>query len=368
MKKLIVYGALTILIVIGSALSFWWYKEYKLAEMFRVATQSSANLDFLQAAERYSLLRASAKNSDDAIRYRIREAYTYNRGGNIAAGIPIFKAIISDSNVPDHLKAEALLTMPSIYYRGRWKEPLQMIFNDGGIYAVALGEGNIDNLTDLATALENLYKTANEIYETSYAHYMLAVAAASRVLDRPGLPKDTMTKEIESIRSHIQRGDSLYRLEFDGGLYGDGSLSILNTLRTPARSLRLFSLEATARHDPSTRGIVEETYQQVTLNQSELPDPQVIEAYTRFYYAAYLIDVYGSSRNAEVKSVMRPILEETGSWGESNKLSMWVFLDRELNRPVAEQNHNKRLILSVAAADPEFKEFLIKKGFLKTGP
>ncbi len=365
MKNRTVYVVLAIAFIVGLSVAYWWYTAYRPAELFRAARQSSASLDFQQAAENYRTLSESAGSSDDRTRYRIREGFSDNRGGNFATGIPILKDVISDPAVPNYLKVEALVAMTNIYYRYRWREPLQMIFSDGGMYANALGEGSIDKLADLENALEKLYGTANETYETSYVHYMLAVAAASRVLDRPGLPEDTMTKEIGSIRSHIQRGDSLYRLEFDRGLYTSSSLSIFNVFRISMRHFRLFSLEVVARYDLSYRKTVEETYQRVILDSSQWPS--TVEAYMRFYYAAYLIDVYGSSRSDEVKSIMWPIMEETGSWGESNRLSMWVFLDRELNRPVSEQGHNKRFILSIAAADPEFKEFLIKKGFLKTG-
>lgn len=374
-KSYFVTFLLVVVIVMGVYFAYAWYQTNILGddssenpsladrntdERFLAATADAQNLNMEAASARYRELAESEQDPILKRRYTILEGFSLNNSGNYQSGIKLLKSVVADPEATDQVRAEALIAMLHVYYRSVGVEILQEIFNDGGIYAEAMGEGDLNNLADLEEAVINLYRTASDYYQYAFTQYALANAPSVFVLNNPDASEDAISEAIETARTYVNKGDVLLDIEMRSGLYVNDEENVIRDLLFMAMHLRLHTLETIARKKEDYREIVESYYPRVIefYNDFDYLAVKSLEAYVRFYYAAYLADVYGEDRAAEIRTVLQPIYDSNADWQSVVGYSFGPFVGSVMERPIEEHNSINDMISTLSEIDSSFSEFV----------
>ena len=362
--KTIIYGVLAVLVVAILYVGFNWYTDKQVAERQQAITAANVQatqLDMEGAGAMYAAMAAAETDPLKRARLLTLEGFARNSAGEYSAGIPLLKSVVADPNVPNKIKAEALLAMLYVSFRNDMT-PLQLIFNDGGIYAEALAGGDINSNDDLLDAVTNLYSKADSYYPYAFSQLALTVRPVYFLLnieESSDAEKETARQAIEA---HLTRADELLGSEMrEQNLYASELDNVIRGLFPMTMHLRLRALEALALEDETQQPRTEEYYTYIlgVFDYYEMPMYRAIESYMRFYYASYLARVHGEIRAQEISQVMAPVYDET-NLAVSNSYSIWKFFETELANPASlETSHIRR----IAEHDPAFKQFLINKGW-----
>jgi len=295
--------------------------------------------------------------------HQIRLGAAYNLADKYERGVPLIKGVIADESVSADTRALGVAYLFLAYAKDRDQNVGKLVFDDSGIYNEALGGGDFTRTADLEAAYHRLFQIADEWQPVSLIKYLLALKSANDLLDTENLSEKREAEDIQAITVYIRSGDSLSAQErartgYNGSLFqASGSFGW---------NFRFYNLTSLARFDVSKQSEVEESYRRITqavaANQPH-GGLLAIENYARFYYAAYLADVFGSARAADIVSSMAPTLATDGLQGRANENGIWPFYEAELTRPEPERNHNRRFILSIAALNPGFDAFLLSRGW-----
>lgn len=330
------------------------------------AASRAQALDMNAASAMYAELVATETDPTKRARYAILQGFATNHAGQYDVGIPLLKAVAADQTVPSELKAEALIALLQLNFKPEATVPLRMIFNDGGIYAEAMADGSVDNIRDLRTAVNNLYETADSYHAYAVSEYARAFAAGQYVLNSTDLPADEKEERLAFIKNSIIAGDSLIDAELQAGLYKEDTTNVVRELLFTSMHMKLFALEVLARADESMRGEVDTYYKfllEVFADTLNAPSVWSIENYARFYYAAYLAEVYGEERAVDIQTAMLPLYNASGDRALSNTYSIWIFFENALGAP-EQYGVNASLITKVAEISNDFNVFLQAKGWV----
>jgi hypothetical protein len=290
----------------------------------------------------------------------------YNRNGEYATGIPILKEIVANESLSSKLRVEALITMVGPYYNGRLQEPLELIFaDDASLYKEALGTGNANDPDDLQIALRRLLERGDSLYPMSYIKYSIALWYSGQLIDNNALTKEERDSYQLALLELLAEGNGLRDIEIRSNDFR--SPNLIYDLYFVAQNFKFYNLTILARLDKSYVGSVESAWNTLMSEYDRIQDlstaQKLVQSYTRFYYAAFLADIYGSAKQEEIISVMSPIALGIGDFANSNQFLL-PFFEKELTRPQVERGHNEKFILAVASLDVDFKNLLESKGWL----
>lgn len=362
---------ITLVVLAGLGGAFFGVRYYIVSSQQTNLVQSAVamhdilgHLDFSTTTiERYRSLDRAYLTADMRAQRQIKLGHAYDLSGQYQTGIPLIKSVIADRSVPPDTRAFAIGFLFLAITTDRDKSVAQFILDDGGIYKEALGSGDLHSLPDLMQGMHQLLVTADGWYQTSFIKYRLAFQASGDLLDHTDLSATQKQADTKVIAEDIAAGDALRTKEL---ARSDFQYSLFQYLDTLGLSSRLFDLTTLARFDTSYQSRADEAYQQL-MRRYGPPQNQtaffVLSSYTRFYYAAYLADVFGAARAADITDIMAPTLTKDGLQGKANVLGIWKFYQTELTRDKADRNHNERFILSVAKYDPDFNTFLTSRGW-----
>lgn len=364
--KTIFYSALALVIIGILYFGFTWYtdkqRSEKNQELYDVNIQAS-NLNMEGAADMYASMAAAETDPVRKARLLTLEGFSRNNMGEYEAGIPLLKSVVANESLPNRIKAEALLAMMYVSFTNDIN-PLQLIFNDSGIYAEALSGGDINNQMDLNVAVRNLYKKADTYYPYAFSQLALSVAPAYYLLNEKEASEEDRAKARTAIQSYLVKADSLLNSEMrEQNIYAGEFDNVIRFLFPMSMHLRLRALEALALEDESRRAETEDYYAYIigVFSFFNTPAHKSIESYVRFYYASYLARVYGEIREPEIMQAMMPV-HDTSDLAKSNSFSVWKFFEKELTSSTSVEAVH---INAVAEYDPTFKTFLISKGWLQ---
>ena len=299
---------------------------------------------------------------------QVRLGFVQSVSGDYQTGILQIKRVIADESVSAETRALAVGYLHLAHPAGDHMGALQFIFKDDGIYKEALGEGTLESMPDLEKGMNGLFKMADSWYETSFIKYMLASQADNELLDNKTLSPEQKKAHITATAEYLLAGDALRRSEI---VQSDFRRSLYESLSTLGLHYRLCVLAMLARFDPNYQSQVDAAYQQLMQLYGLHKDNGgflSIEGYSRFYYAAYLADVFGAARATEIKEIMAPTFDKDGLQGKANDFGTESFYIYELSRhknmhgSPSDMGHNARFILSIAKVDPTFNVFLVSKG------
>lgn len=317
------------------------------------------SFDFEKAISLYQGLADTTDNKETAASAEVKLGNAYILSGNAKQGISQIKRVIADESLSGRTRAWALSVMTNAYYHGRDKKALQLIFDDSGIYKEAMEGGDINNIHDLEEALHRLYLIADTWDTYHYLSYVIALQPANDLLDNPSLTDAQKKNDLQSLKDGIREGDKMASLEA-----ARSDFLPYATMWVLARQFRFFNLLVLARYDQSYEQDAQAAYEELMTIYAAYPDNQplkMLSGYTRFYYAAYLAEVYGAKRAQDIASIIKP----TTSAEQAYQLSVWRFYQNEMTRDKADRNHNEKFILSVATYDADFDAFLISRGWKK---
>lgn len=330
------------------------------------ASKNVQTLDMQSASASYAALATSETDPEKRARYVIMQGFTSNNAGNYEAGIPLLKAVVANPAESNQVKAEALITMLQISFKPNSEEALDLIFNDDGIYAEARGDGDISSVVNQKFAIGNLYQVADTYHQYAISQYARAFLEARYLLSHRGMSGVEKQESLTFIEATLNNGDALLSVELNSGFYEKDQVNAVRDMLFMSMHMRLFALEVLARTDETRRDDVEAYYAYTlgvfsyTLN---VPAVWSMENYVRFYYAAYLADVYGEEKAGEIHNVMLPLYVVSGEREISNSYSIWPFLESALS---SSESHNAdaAMIQKIAGIDPTFKAFLEAQGWL----
>lgn len=331
------------------------------------ATKNAQSLDMQAASAVYAELAASETDPEKRARYAIMQGFASNNSGNYEVGIPLLKAVVADPAASNQLKAEALIAMLQVNFKPNSEEALQLIFNDDGIYAEALSGGDINNIEDLKSGINNLYQVADNYHQYAVSQYARAFAEGRYLLNRSDLSESERQESLIFIENALNNGDALLSTELASGFYEMDQVNAVRDALFMSMHMRLFALEVLARTDETKREEVDSYYGYTldvfsyTLNA---PAMWSIESYVRFYYAAYLADVYGEERVGDIQQVMSRVIAETDDRAISNAYSIWPFFEATLSNPES-SSADASMIQEVASVDPAFQAFLEARGWVR---
>lgn len=330
------------------------------------ASKNAQSLDMQAASAAYAELAATETDPEQRARYVIMQGSAANNSGNYNMGIPLLKEVVADMSISNQLRAEALIAMAQVSFKPNSDEALRLIFNDDGIYAEALGSGGISSTEDLKLAIGNLYQMADSYHQYAISQYARAFAEGRYLLNRSDLSEAERQESLTFIENALNSGDALLSAELASGFYEADQVSVISDSLFMSMHMRLFALEVLARTDETKREEVE-SYYTYTLDvfASILNVPAVwsLESYVRFYYAVYLVDVYGEERADDIRQAMSRVIAETDDRAISNAYSIWPFFEATLVNPT--NSANATMIQNVANIDSAFQAFLEAKGWLK---
>lgn len=334
--------------------------------MIEEASKNVQALDMTAASAMYAELTSSETDPEKRARYAIMQGFTSNNAGNYESGIPLLKAIIADPAIPNQLKAGALITMLQVGFKPNSEEALRLIFDDGGIYAEALAGGDINDMDDLQLAIDNLYQVADSYHQYAVSQYARAFMRSRYFFSHPDLTEAEKQEVLTMIETALNNGDALLSAELDSGFYKENQVDPIKDMLFMSMHMRLFALEVLARTDETKREEVDSYYAYTLSVFSSIlnaPATWSIENYVRFYYAAYLTEVYGEEREDEIRNAMAPIYIVSGDRAVSNEYSIWPFFEVTLANSES-RSVDAEMIREVADIDSNFQTFLEAKGWL----
>lgn len=338
-----------------------------ITEKTQLIKEYQNNLDLVSAQkEQEALVKEYEKTGEKEKQLNTMRqlAYNYNKAGDFKKGIALFKDVIFDPAATARIKSEAVASMTHIYYRKRWKEPLQEIFRDSRpLFANAWGTGDINNMDDLEFALNRLHESVNKEYPLSYLDYMIALWYSGKVLDNKFVDTVEKDRNLDQAKMNLALGDVALDKESSADDYTSGNFSY--DFSGTAKHFRFVLYTFLARADSSYIEKTDAAYKERMNTYARYPNVlsvRLLEAYTRFYYAALLADISGESKKAEIADIVKPTISTTGNFEKTNA-SVQGFYQQELTRPQEERGHNEKFILKVASLVPEFNSFLVSKGW-----
>lgn len=360
---------LIVVAVLGGALFGFryytsWSEQQAQARSRAAMTDILGGLDFSTTTlERYDSLRKNNPSADVRAQQQVLLGQAYNLSGDYQKGVLLIKEVIADQSVQPETRALAVGFLFLASATDRDKKVFQLILDDDGAYKDALGGGDINSMSDLNRGMNRLFVTADGWYPTSFIKHLLAFETSSDLLDHADLPKSQKEVGIATLKEELAAGETLFATEQERK---DFNYSLFQYLYSLNLHFRFFDLAALARFDSSYQSRVDVEYKKLLQRYSTRKNRGsflMLETYTRFYYAAYLADVFGATRAADIKDIMAPTLEQEGLQGKANILGIWRFYQHELTRDKAERNHNEHFILSIATYDTDFDAFLVSRGW-----
>ena len=306
MKKKIFYTAIALLVLVGLACIFYYYRSLSNMDIFRNQISIANNA---LSAKNYDLSidtgNAALKNSTtpaqkgQALLTLAEALWARNQGDDQSQALTYYKQIAEDETMPPVRRALALndisivVTMHSLsYYQTNFTEaPYDTFVPSSG-----------SDSAKVRGAYLNVLKLSDSIYPTSFAEYAIAgnYYAPLIMAGTPGM--GTPEEVAKEMQAYIAAGDT----RNDQSLYSP----------TPLLSEYLYKAIALGRAgiilnlDNSTQ--VEQAYQLALQNGNTLyqnaPSDSIytLMMITRFFYAKYLNEYFPKQRTADIVSVLQP--------------------------------------------------------------
>lgn len=352
-------------------------KEIELA--YQEAVRATAGLDASSALSRQEELLEKIKDNDTAALIRTKlaiiECVNVDRACDPVKAVGALKNIIIDKSLSPQRRSEAIVVIGYLYPVSFYKNESARIalfnyFQDNSdIFGSLLGDWNYyDSKKTNSIFYNEIYRLANQIFENSQAHYMIAASHSRNILNNQSPSKEEITRATALIRDHVSMGDFLVRrmIKESAGLLSYQKSALL-LMQISANHFRFFSSMSLARHDKEMAKAIKQEYETVlSLYETRTAmlrgyiDP--LENHTRFHYAAFLADVYGELEKKEISVALRPIVVASGKQAESNATGIWKFFEAIFNAPPDERTHSYRSMVKLASLDADFKNLLLSLG------
>lgn len=280
------------------------------------------------------------------------------RGGEKLEAVRKLKDIANNANLAPWVRAAALNGMLNAYYYDRDPSVVKEIFNSEP-YNSFLVNGDVE------LAIRKLAEYSDNISPTAFAKLRIAFWYADELIDNKKLSQQMKKEYGAKIISLIKEGDVLFGDEMRRNMH-IGYVS--RALFWHFRALALSALEV-ADLSSADLGNFEESFN-VAL-KFDIPERgesnnymAEFSAYVHFYYAAFLYEIFGDTRLADIRMHAEKVLQVISSAKDPQVVPFYkFFMQIEKGKPVAERDHNYDFFANLAVVSPEFSEFLSNDGW-----
>ncbi len=301
----------------------------------------------------YSLLKSTPdKGKEGELRVLIAgNLLIRNHEGDLATAVSLYKQVISDYSLPPYARALAYNDLAHLL-RDKDRSFYQLYFPEPPFseYLAAV--------PDSSSAILELYfkfiQLANETLPNSYAEYAIAGDYYAPKITGNKFQGPDAKEMAEKIQSHIEKGDML----------GDSNFFAPNIL------LRgyLFRAIGLGVSDRVLKNVGEEKKEEaykLIFEKAEkyaVADDQAslkVLMRARFFYATFLINVFGESRVKDIEVILNPLFTlspESNAYKATQALFQII-----LGYPT--DNQVKINTLKLAEVSPGFKMFLVGAGW-----
>ena len=279
-------------------------------------------------------------------------------GGKKLEAIRKLKEIADDANLAPGQRASALNRILNAYYYDRDHSVVQEIFNSEP-YSSFLADG------DVKLAIRKLAEYSDSISPTAFVKSRIAFWYADELIDNKNLSQQMKNEYGARIIALLKEGDVLFSDELKRGAYIS---NVGRALFWHFRALALAALKV-ANLSSADLGDFEGSFNEaLKFDEPERGEynnyMSEFSAYVHFYYAAFLYEIFGDARLADIRMHAKKVTQVVSSAKDPQAVPFYKFFTQiEKNKPAAERDHNYRFFINLAAVSPEFSEFLLNDGW-----
>jgi len=269
--------------------------------------------------------------------------------------VRIAKMIASDTQLSRQQRASAVTRILTMYYSCRSDYIRDEIFSRGP-FENFQAHREIDAVRGVAQTSVNLYPTPlGVLHEANWY--------SAELLDNTKLTQEQRQNYIEEIQTALVKASALFTQQFSEITQENISDT---TLYYHWRGYHLGVLELTGEGG-QLRDSFEESFQRaMSLYQPGDPTSRVVSttvAFTHYYYAALLGEVFGEERKADQQQLLSDLILMVQTDPDLYATGFVNLVNVERDRLPETRDHNYKWFVDLAKVSPEFKTFLETHGW-----
>lgn len=262
--------------------------------------------------------------------------------------VAFLKNKIAETNY-NNVKALFINQLLSFYYSDFDSNVYKEIFSDGPLLKFKK-ENEKDSLLALATE-------SNLLYPTSFALMKMSAWHANQILDE-NLTTEEKQKEADQILIYLADAEKLFFEKETAETF----LKIFGAQTAFGYyHFKSIMLGAVSIVYPSHQKEMDESFQKtIVLHEKESENLYSLISfpYTRFYYASFLSELEGDSRQSDIDREVKILISALEKDPNLYKNGFISFARLQSDNPAQKRDHNYRWFSLLAKNYPDFKKFL----------
>jgi hypothetical protein len=270
-----------------------------------------------------------------------------NNGANYLAAIPLYKQIAANAQYPAITRAYAIQSMALLFYISGDPAVTQAIFKDAPYAAMYVPGSTNLSYRHLFDAAVQLYPLG--LSEARVANWYSIQIARSYATTSPSakLPAATVASYKDSARSSLAAADT----------------DVLRIQNLPPESFYVpyiqeqeaITIGNMQLSGDSSFGNIDDAFKKAINSYAVAGIVPLQDGISRYYYAHFLLEIYGQSRITDIHALLEPLYTLSGYAGSPSEL---FFKTANSNG-----TGDKFFIIDLANADSGFKAYLEKLGW-----
>jgi hypothetical protein len=291
--------------------------------------------------------------------------------GSMEKGLDVLMEVAADKSLSRQRTAEAITVMQFPFFvthEADFPQKLYEIVREHSeVFGNVAENWNPRNPESNKTFFfRDIQEFINSEFENSLAYYRIAAWYSGKILDDPTMSSNEKEKLLLDIKDNLDKGNQfLFQLKEESN--NDYTDDIMEWLSTTTRHLRFFNYLVLGRYDEKLAENASREYEDLLKlynKRSSGKTKQRLEGYTRFYYAAFLADKYGSEKKEEINFVLQPIIISSNpGWKGASESGIWKYFDKTLKASESQRDHAYGFLIKLASLDDDFKIFLLSRGY-----
>lgn len=359
MKKILVTILVILLVLIaGMAAVAWWFylgnspanRSASVEMVYQSAVSQNASFAsgaqllnanrYTEAVPALEQALSAAKGAEEKTLISFYLSAAYRSSGNYAAAINTLQGVLSTRDIAPAVQALAVEEMATIYSTHTSSSTRTALF-DNSLYRSFIA-------TSTNQTVRRIYQYATSLYPLPYSNYAIARSYANSVIaivnDDQGGQEALISELMLRLKAAITAGDAATTDTIDTFTYP--------SYRANALLERAIVLGKLEQLKDTSLGDASEAYRKALDLYARVGES---DAVARLKFAHYLATRYGSSKAAEISSVLAPLYEVPQ---EQQRLRLFFARFGD-----ATEGQTKSDLVLLAKLDPAFKTYLLSLGW-----